>query len=242
MPASSTFALRASTISNKATRPAAPLSVPGTAVRDPLTSLMARIARKDSTALAELYQHTSARLFGLAVAILRHNPDAEEVLSDVYCQVWRSAARYEPGRGTVLVWLLMLCRSRAIDHYRERRLRSQQMAECHPELEFPLMSGPENLLEGLQQNTQIYRALQSLSPLRQRLLGMAFFRGLTHCQIALATNLPVGSVKSHIRRALHHLGASLAAVKHGVSSCRDLPQPQRCDLCVTTQASPSETG
>ena len=72
-------------------------------------------------------------------------------------------------------------------------------------LEFPLTSGPEDLLEGLQQNTLLYQALHSLPSLRRQLLALAFLKGLNHRQIALITGLPIGTVKSHIRRSLQNL-------------------------------------
>ena len=96
---------------------------------DPLAGLVARIALKDQAALTELYDFTASRLFSLALALVRTYSNAEEVLGDVYCQVWQSAARYEPKRGTVLVWLLVLCRTRAIDHYRTVRRRSKYLTE-----------------------------------------------------------------------------------------------------------------
>lgn len=148
---------------------------PENAVRDPLENLLIRISRKDQAALAELHRRTSARLFSVALDVLRHFSNAEEALNDVYCQVWHSAARYDPSRGTVLMWLLMLCRSRAIDQKRAVSLRSRNLTQFNEEVDAPVTSGPEDYLESEQRISQIYSALHSLPPVRQEFVELHFF-------------------------------------------------------------------
>jgi RNA polymerase sigma-70 factor (ECF subfamily) len=89
-----------------------------------LTGLLQRVSRHDPAALHSLYRATSAKLYGLAHAMLGNTADAEEVVCDAYVQAWRSAAHFDPGRGSVLAWLLMMCRSRALDLLRQRRSRA----------------------------------------------------------------------------------------------------------------------
>lgn len=89
-----------------------------------LTPLVARIASGDQDALAQLYDSTAAKLLGFAMLIVKDQQDAEEVACDVYLQVWQAPLRYDPARGSVLAWLLGICRARAIDRCRRRRARA----------------------------------------------------------------------------------------------------------------------
>ncbi|MGH8209066.1 MAG: RNA polymerase sigma factor, partial [Steroidobacteraceae bacterium] len=156
-----------------------------------------------------LYELTASRVFGLARAITRDPPSAEEVVCDVYCQAWQRASRYDPTRASVLSWLLMMCRTRALDYCRCNRVRSKYLTDWQDNLECWVESGPEERFEFLQQTSALYRALGSLSPRHRRLLALAFFRGLSHQEIARATGLPLGTVKAQIQRSLQSLRKAL---------------------------------
>jgi RNA polymerase sigma-70 factor (ECF subfamily) len=168
-----------------------------------LTVLVERIASGQQAALRELYELTVAKLFGLARLILRNSADAEEVVCDTYVQVWDSAQRFEPERGSVLGWMLTICRSRALDLLRQRRSRARTVErfgrQSREELD---EAAPDLLLDALQEGTSVQRALAALSPIRRQLVTLAFLQGLSHQQIVAQTGLPMGTVKSHIRRAL----------------------------------------
>lgn len=200
---------------------AAPASAPirsaGTAT---LTPLVARIAAGDRDALAELYDCTAAKLLGFAMLIVRDQEDAEEVACDVYLQVWRSPLRYDPTRGSVLAWMLGICRSRAIDRYRRRRARLPgEVVVGEAGSGGAAQDGePCDLLQKLEQGSAIRLALERLPPIRREVLSLAFFQGLSHEEIASNTNLPVGTVKSHIRRALATLRAQLGPGDGDVSA------------------------
>lgn len=185
-----------------------------------LTPLVARIAAGDQGALAELYDCTAAKLLGFALLIVKDQQDAEEVACDVYLQVWRSPLRYDSTRGSVLAWMLGICRARAIDRYRRRRARSPgEVAVGEPGSGGAAADGePCDLLQKLEQGSAIRRALEGLSPVRRQLLALAYFRGLSHEEISIKTNLPVGTVKSHIRRALATLRAQLGPGDGDVSA------------------------
>ena len=168
-----------------------------------LAELMQRIARQDEAAFGELYEATVGRLYTLARAIIRNTADAEEIVIDTYTQIWQTAGRYDGNRGTVMGWIVTICRSRALDLLRHQQMRQRNSsadvvsddlggADC----------GPEALLEQLQQNSRVYQALAAVTPIQRQVLARAFFRGLSHQEIAEATSLPLGTVKSHIRRAL----------------------------------------
>lgn len=177
-----------------------------------LRGWLAAIQTHDEAALGLLYDATIGRVYGLALRITRSRETAEEVAEDVYMQVWRDASRFDPQRGvSVLGWLLVICRSRALD-----ALRRADCADAHPEPhtlapELAVDDTPEALLQAAQQNSALRAALEQLTPLQRQMLALAFFRGLTHEEIANQLALPLGTVKSHIRRALIALKEHLEA-------------------------------
>ena len=177
-----------------------------------LAALVGRIARGDEKALAELYDATSGRIFAMARGITRNARCAEEVTEDVYWQAWRQALRFDPQRGRVMTWLLTLARSRALDH-----LRRADPAQAHSEPETLIAdslaenANPAELLSAAQAEHCLDAALRCLAAQPRQLIALAFYRGLTHEEIAAQTHLPLGSVKSHIRRALAVLRTHLAS-------------------------------
>lgn len=175
-----------------------------------LRDCVSAIARLDQLALAKLYDLTVSRVYSVALRIVRHPHLAEEVVSDVYMQVWRDAARYDVARGRVLAWLLIISRSRALDI-----LRRQEEAFSHPD-PYDLIAEPESgektahdLLAAAQAGTALRTAIETLTPLQKQLLSLAFFRGLSHSEIVEQSGIPLGTVKTHIRRALTTLRAQL---------------------------------
>lgn len=184
-----------------------------------LAALIARIARQDENALGALYDATVGRVYGMALRILRDEQGAEEVAEEVFFQVWRQAGRYDPTRGRPLGWLLNLARSRALDQLRRRdaALSHPDPTTLHAEEaggELDIFDGreardPQDLLAATEAHRSLHRALAALEPMPRQMVALAFFRGLTHEEIATCTDLPLGTVKSHIRRALTALRAAL---------------------------------
>jgi RNA polymerase sigma-70 factor (ECF subfamily) len=172
-------------------------------------ALITRIARRDDAALAELYDLTSAKLYGLARAVLGSSADAEEIVCDVYVQVWQTAASFDSARGSVLAWLLVICRSRALDLLRQRRVRGELVTQSAMADEGSLVNSPEDVLRQFQEGTAVHRAMAALTPLRRQLVALAFFKGFSHQEIAQAVDLPIGTVKSHLRRSLQSLRNAL---------------------------------
>ncbi|MEF8715625.1 MAG: sigma-70 family RNA polymerase sigma factor [Accumulibacter sp.] len=175
-----------------------------------LQACIARIVHQDEQALAELYEALAGRVYGLALRITRQVQTAEEVTEDAFWQVWRQAPRFDATRGSVLAWVLTIVRSRALDALRRRdpaetldeeRLADQQGGE----------NDPQDLLLAVQRQHRLHAALQDLDPLPRQLLALAFFRDLSHEEIACQMCLPLGTVKSHIRRALLRLRRLLGA-------------------------------
>lgn len=177
-----------------------------------LAASIAAMARGDTRALEALYRETVGRVYGLALRIVRVHEAAEEVAEDVFVQAWRTAGTYSPARGAPLAWLLTIARSRALDC-----LRRDEPALAHPDpeqLAVPGESGvaddPMDLLAACRAQVEVARALERLSPRERQLLALAFFRGLSHQEIAAHSGLPLGSVKTYIRRSLATLREMLA--------------------------------
>ncbi len=176
----------------------------------PLAAWIAAVAERDERALAALYDATFPHVFGLVQRILRNAAVAEEVVLDAYYQVWRQAARFDPERGKPLAWLLAIARSRAIDTLR-REARFQRDPERDAGVSEPEGPASDELLALAHHRGALHRALLRLDAQPRQLVSLAFFRGLTHEEIAQHTRLPLGTVKSQIRRALLALRASLRA-------------------------------
>jgi len=176
--------------------------------------LVRAIAGGSSDALGRLYDRHSAVVYGLARRIVTRLEDAEEVVQDVFSQVWRDAARYERGRATVAGWLVMLTRARAIDRVRARRSRPDLEAGVAPEAAPPAVSAerdPEQSAIASDDARQVTGALTTLPPEQRSLVEMAYYQGLTHSEIAQATGVPLGTVKTRLRSAMATMREALSS-------------------------------
>ncbi|MEQ1517600.1 MAG: sigma-70 family RNA polymerase sigma factor, partial [Usitatibacteraceae bacterium] len=197
--------------STRAKKIAAPVTTPLQQDDDgPLCECLRGICSGEQRALERLYDLTVSRVYSVALRVARRDDLAEEVVSDVYVQVWRNASRYDTERGRVMGWLLIIARTRALD-----LLRRQDEAFSHPE-PYDLVSEPESrqafpeeLLAAAQAGSALHNALEKINPVQRQLLSLAFFRGLTHAEIVEHTGMPLGTVKTHIRRALDALRKTL---------------------------------
>jgi RNA polymerase sigma-70 factor (ECF subfamily) len=161
--------------------------------------LLARIAARDRAAFATFYDRYAARAFGLVLQLLQNRADAEDVLQDVFLQVWVQAGRFDPARASAEGWVLLLARSRAID-----RLRRIRPAAGRP-LPEPAAPNAGDPAEAKEEAGRATAALDRL-PAEQRVpIRLAFFAGLTHDQIARRLNVPLGTVKTRIRLGMIRL-------------------------------------
>lgn len=175
-----------------------------------LSELIQDVALGNQQALERLYAITVARVYRLAYALLRDAADAEEIVCDVYLQVWQRAVDYDAARGPVVAWLLIRCRSLALDRLRRHRVRDAAVATLAEQPTALLENGTDERLLGLlDHRSAIRRALEELPKIQCRLISLAFFRGLSHSEIALAAQLPLGTVKSYIRRGLQAMRKAL---------------------------------
>ena len=178
-----------------------------------LTILVERMRSGQERALEELYDATVGKVYALASAILRSAEDSEEIVCEIYAYAWANAARFDASRSNVLGWLLMLCRSRALDRLRQRRAAASALdvVALH-EANVGGGDQPCDIISLMQQRSSVHAALLQLTPERRQLVSLAFLQGLSHQEIADATRLPLGTVKSHLRRALAQLREALEAL------------------------------
>ena len=179
-----------------------------------LSSLVARMAKKEEAALAELFDMTAKRLHSFSLRIVRDEGLAEEVTEDTLFQAWREATRFDAARGKVITWLLTICRSRALD-----ALRRADIADCVEDPdefrshEASLMAEPEQLIAQFETGSAVHAALLLLPPKERQCVSLAFFKGLTHQEIADHWEMPLGSVKTLMHRAFAQLRVQLQAMQ-----------------------------
>ena len=170
---------------------------------DPLLPLLVASQGGDQGAFRKLYDAARRRLFGLAMTIVNGPADAEDVVAETFVQAWRDARNYDRARGSVMTWLLVICRSRALDLRRRQRVPMEDIDDIVPpaleQEDWPDEPG----------SRRIARGMARLSQVQRQLVALAFYRGMTHQEIAEATTLPLGTIKSHIRRALQTLRMEL---------------------------------
>ena len=175
--------------------------------------ILERMARGDGEALRELYDRHARAVYSLAMRILRSQPDAEDIVQEVFGQAWTQAGRYDASRGTVAAWLLMQARSRAIDRLRGRKLRPEGATSTFDTRDPG--KGPDAQAMAGEYARRVREALRSLSDPQRTALELAFFEGLTYSQVAEHLNQPIGTVKTRIRQGLLRLKAALDDARAG---------------------------
>jgi RNA polymerase sigma-70 factor (ECF subfamily) len=178
-----------------------------------LAALVARAAEGDQTALAALYDETSALVYGLALRILRDHYAAEDVTIDVYAQVYRQVSSYDTNRGTPSAWLLTLTRSRAIDRLRQEAQRREREEPLEATTRLPsLTAGPEEYSATTELRRLVQRALALLTPEQRQVIELAYYSGLSHNEIAAKLGQPLGTVKTRIRTGMMLLREDLRSL------------------------------
>ena len=169
--------------------------------------LLHRIAKREVEAMGELYEQLSAPLFSLAFHMLADSSEAEEVIQDVFVQIWEKAATFDLALGTPFHWAVSITRHRAIDRLRarNRRARLLEEAQANAEPEPDSKSEPSNAALMRDESGTMRLALQKLPAEQRHPIELAFFGGLSHQQVAGQLNQPLGTIKARIRRGLLRL-------------------------------------
>ena len=177
------------------------MSVTSPAEREELNRLLIETARNDQKAFAELYRLTSSKLFGVCMRMLRDRGDAEDVLQEIYTTVWRRAAGFDATRASAITWLTTLSRNKAIDRLRQQRervlddpARLEETADGQPT--------PAAQAEASEEYRRLQHCMDQLEPQHRDSVREAFFTGATYNELAGRCKVPLGTMKSWIRRSL----------------------------------------
>jgi RNA polymerase sigma factor (sigma-70 family) len=179
----------------------------GAPTPEELNHALQRVALGDQSAFAELYRSTSSKVFGVILRMLHDRSEAEDVLQEVYTTAWRRADSFDPSRGGALTWLMTLGRNRAIDRlrkHREDQLDDEQVVQIMDEEPTPAM-----MAERSQERRRLESCLESLGPQQHKAVREAFFTGLSYSELAEKLSVPLGTMKSWIRRSLMQLKTCL---------------------------------
>ncbi len=172
-------------------------------------TLVQAVAGGDQLALHALYERAHRPVFTLALRLTSNRETAEELTVDVFHDVWRRAARYDPANGTVLGWIMNQARSRAIDRLRFEN-RKKRSSGAGPEAPPEAAADPRDALELAEQAAALRGALAALTPDERQAIEATFFAGLTHAEAATRLAQPLGTVKTRIRSALNKLRHALS--------------------------------
>ncbi len=181
-------------------------------------SLVRRLKARDERALAELYDRLAPWVLGLAFRILQDEDEAEEVVGDVFVQVWRRVDQHDARRGPLVPWIISIARNRALDALRRRnrwwRKAERWKAAQSEEVVDRLAAEPaEAAVPGWPVHREVHAALAALPAEQRRVVTLAYFEGLTHREIARRTGQPLGTVKTRLRMAHQKLSEALGHVK-----------------------------
>jgi RNA polymerase sigma-70 factor (ECF subfamily) len=165
-----------------------------------MPALIRRLVAGDHQALGDLYDKYAGLVNALALRVLRDASEAEDVVQEVFVQVWRQAARFDPARGSTEAWLCTIARTRALDRLRRRTARREE-----PGSELPTATEAPRNEEAL----AVRKALDGLSADQRRALELAYYEGLTQSEIATRLGQPLGTIKTRIRTAMIRLRETL---------------------------------
>jgi RNA polymerase sigma-70 factor (ECF subfamily) len=176
-----------------------------------LSRLIAAVALRDQSAYRRLYDATSAKLFGIAIRIVRDQGRAEEVLQDTFVNVWNSAASYNGSLSAPMTWLITIVRNRALDYIRRV---DHDTVEFDDDLAAVLESdaaGPQDLVLRSESAAALSICMSRLDAGQRQAIAFSYFQGLSHSELASNLQVPIGTVKTWIRRGLDKLKRCLEA-------------------------------
>lgn len=177
-----------------------------------LAGLISQIADDDQSAMSTLYDTTNRLVYGLLLRILNDSATAEEVLLDVYTQVWRQASRYDGTRGGPMAWITTIARSRAIDRLRSEKQTTQREESIETVVQYASSEDVEGDVANTELRTIIRRAMEVLTSEQREVIELAYFNGMSQSEIALKLNQPLGTVKTRTRIGMMRLRETLRPV------------------------------
>lgn len=170
-----------------------------------LDALLRRVAHQDSEAFAQLYDATSARVYGMVCRVLRDRGYSEETTQDVYLQVWRTAESYDPASGSALAWLLTLAHRRAVDRVRSEQAATQRDSRYGlATVERDADNVTDAVLAG-EDRRRVAECLGGLTDIQRECIELAYYQGLTYVQVSERLSANLATVKSRMRDGLRSL-------------------------------------
>ncbi len=175
------------------------------------TTLLKQIVAQDQTALAHLYDRYARIIHAVAFKSLHSVEESEEIVLDVFSQVWRIASNYDISKGRVDTWLFMMTRSRVLDRLRHRQRTAKiEVASINIEIQSTKVSvDPLEEILISERRSQVLTALKQIPEEQRQVIELAYYQGLTHSQIAAQTGLLLGTVKTRVRLGLNKLRIAL---------------------------------
>jgi len=177
--------------------------------------LIAQISRRDRQAFDNLYDRYAQIIFNLCVRILKDTAEAEDVLQEIFVQIWKEAERFDASRASVKTWIFTIARSRSLDRYRSRKNVQQRIQDDAGEF-LQEVSSPEDLQSSSIMQQYVSSALLQLTKEQRQALELSYFEGLTQEEIAERLNEPLGTIKSRIRSSLIKLRSIFSGDKSDV--------------------------
>ena len=191
------------------------ISVDYSARNQELTALIKSLANGDQSAMTPLYDSTSRLIYGLVLRILNEAATAEEVLLDVYTQVWRQASAYDEKRGAPLAWLTTIARSRAIDRLRSGMHEQQFKQPLESAVMFTAAESAGDFTVASEMQKLVREALGTLPPEQREVIELAYYGGFSHSEIALKLGQPLGTIKTRTRLGMMKLREALKSTYAG---------------------------
>lgn len=170
-----------------------------------LVDLLRRCGRADERAFAELYDATAPRVFGLAVRVVRDQAQAEEVTQEAFLDIWRTASRFDPERGSPLSWLLTITHRKAVDRVRAAEAASRRDITYHQQNQPVDHDSTAEAAHASLEAHRVRSALSHLTEVQREAVSLAYLGGYTHTEVATMLDLPVGTAKTRIRDGLIRL-------------------------------------
>ncbi|MEV4778150.1 sigma-70 family RNA polymerase sigma factor [Burkholderia sp. LMU1-1-1.1] len=176
-----------------------------------LVDLLQRVSLQDHAAFKQLYDLTSAHLYGVAMRFVRQRELADEILQDAFINVWQQAGSYAATLSTPMTWLITIVRNKALDRLRKGKLESDNTSSLEDnspdqyheeEVEH---ADPHELFAAATEKLEVHRCLSLLDPPQRQSLALAYYNGLSHSELAAQLQVPLGTAKAWIRRGLDRL-------------------------------------